>query len=123
MVSRVDLFASIRRDARVEGLSIRELARRHSVHRRTVRAALESAVSPARKTPVRTAGRLEPFKPHIERMLLEDLDAPRKQRHTARRILARLIDEHDTADLSYSTVRDYVRIRRAAVESAAGRRG
>lgn len=122
MVSRVDLFASIRRDARVEGLSVRELARRHSVHRRTVRAALESAVPPPRKMPVRTSGRLEPFKPHIERMLVEDLDAPRKQRHTARRILARLIDEHDAAGLSYSTVRDYVRVRRAAVEIAGGRR-
>lgn len=31
MESRVELFARIRRDARVEGLSIRELARRHGV--------------------------------------------------------------------------------------------
>ena len=30
---RVELFARIRRDARVEGLSIRELARRHGVDR------------------------------------------------------------------------------------------
>ncbi|WP_213817131.1 IS21 family transposase [Glaciihabitans sp. dw_435] len=122
MVSRVDLFASIRRDARVEELSIRELARRYQVHRRTIRAALESAVPPPRKTPVRTAIRLDPFKPVIEGMLLEDLKAPRKQRHTARRILARLADEHGATELSYSTVRDYVRVRRAEVEIAAGRR-
>ena len=32
MGSRVDVFAAIRRDARVEGLSVRELARRHGVH-------------------------------------------------------------------------------------------
>jgi len=39
MGSRVELFAAIRRDARIEELSIRELARRHSVHRRTIRQA------------------------------------------------------------------------------------
>ncbi|MDQ4104388.1 MAG: helix-turn-helix domain-containing protein [Actinomycetota bacterium] len=35
--SRVELFEQIRRDRRIEGLSIRELAERHRVHRRTVR--------------------------------------------------------------------------------------
>ena len=122
MMSKVDLFASIRHDARIEGLSVRELARRYNVHRRTVRAALESAVPPPRKVPVRSAIRLDPFKPYIEEMLREDLEAPRKQRHTARRILARLVDEHAASELSYSTVRDYVRVRRAEVEIAAGRR-
>jgi hypothetical protein len=33
--SRVELFGRIRRDGRVEELSIRELAKRHKVHRRT----------------------------------------------------------------------------------------
>jgi lambda repressor-like predicted transcriptional regulator len=37
---RVAQFAAIRRDARVEGLSIRELATKYRVHRRTVRQAL-----------------------------------------------------------------------------------
>src|SRR6202007_1076756 len=41
-------------------------------------------------------------------MLRSDFDAPKKQRHTARRILARLVDEHGAVDLSYWTVRDYV---------------
>ena len=62
MGSRVELFAVIRRDARVEDLSIRELADRHHVHRRTVRQALASALPPARKTPVRVSRKLEPFK-------------------------------------------------------------
>jgi len=47
--SKVELFAAIRRDARVEGLSVRALAVRYQVHRRTVRQALASAVPPARK--------------------------------------------------------------------------
>ena len=58
MKARVELFARIRRDARVEGLSIRALAKRHGVRRATVRQALSQAEPPPRKTPVRVAPRL-----------------------------------------------------------------
>src|SRR6478672_8787441 len=92
--SRVAQFAAIRRDARCEGLSIRALADRHGVHRRTVRAALESPIPPPRKRPVRIAVKLERFKTVIDDMLITDLTAPRKQRHTTKRIWTRLIDEH-----------------------------
>jgi transposase len=122
MESRVELFAQIRRDARVEGLSVRALAARHGVHRRTVRQALISALPPERKPRQGVSRRLEPFKTAIDAMLLEDTKAPRKQRHTARRILARLIDELGAVELSYSTVRDYVRVRRAQIDMEAGRR-
>jgi lambda repressor-like predicted transcriptional regulator len=115
------LFAAIRHDARVEGLSIRELSDKHRVHRRTVRQALDSAIPPPRQTPVRVAPRLEPFKTAIDDMLREDLVAPRKQRHTARRVLARLVDEDDANGLSYSTVRDYVSRRRPEIWIEAGR--
>lgn len=119
---RVELFAEIRRDARVDGLSIRALAGKYRVSRNTVRQALASAVPPPRKTPVRRSPRLEPFKTVIDAMLLADTTAPRKQRHTARRVLHRLIEEHGATELSYSTVRDYVRIRRAQIDVEAGRR-
>lgn len=122
MGSRVELFAAIRRDARVEELSIRELARRHGVHRRTVRQALAAAEPPARKKATRSSPRLAPFKDAIDAMLRADLTAPRKQRHTATRILARLVDEHDATGLSYSTVRDYVRVRRAQIDLEGGLR-
>src|SRR5262249_45936000 len=64
---------------------------------------------------------LAPFRGVIDEMLRSDLDAPKKQRHTARRILARLVDEHDAGGLSYSTVRDYVRKRRPQILAEAGK--
>lgn len=120
MRSRVEQFAAIRRDHRVEGLSVRALAEKHHVHRRTVRQALESAIPLPRKRPRRVAPRLERFKAAIDDMLRGDLEAPKKQRHTARRILARLIDEHGAGDLSCSTVRDHVRKRRPEILAEAG---
>jgi hypothetical protein len=119
--SRVELLAVIRRDFRADGLSIRALPDKHAVHRRTVRQSLASAVPPPRKTPQRIAPRLEPFKSAIDAMLRSDLDAPKKQRHTARRIHARLIDEHGAVGLSYSTVRDHVRKRRPQILAEAGK--
>lgn len=121
MESRVDLYARIRRDARVGELSIRELSRRHGVARETVRAALLRAEPLPRKVPDRVATRLAPFKAAIDGMLTEDLIAPKKQRHTARRVLARLAEEHGAVELSYSTVRDYVARRRPVIDAEIGR--
>lgn len=118
----MELFAEIRRDARVEGLGVRALARKYQVGRTTVRLALESATPPEKKPRVRTAPRLEGFKAAIDGMLVEDLTAPKKQRHTAKRVFARLIEEHAAAELSYSTVRDYVRVRRVQIEIESGHR-
>ena len=119
--SRVELFEAIRRDDRVEQLSVRALSDKYGVHRRTVRQALANAVPPERKTPVRVAPKLDPAKGLIDAMLTLDLTAPRKQRHTARRILARLVDEHELTDLTYSAVRDYVAKRRPEIWAAAGK--
>lgn len=52
---RPDLFARIRRDARVEGASIHELARRYQVGRDAVRRALARPLAPVPKVPVRSA--------------------------------------------------------------------
>jgi transposase len=107
-VSKVELYERIRRDRRVDpDVSIRELARRYRVHRRDVRAALASPTPPARKTPERVAPALGPYEATIRRWLRADLDAPVKQRHTARRVWQRLIAEYD-ADVGESTVRAFV---------------
>jgi transposase len=107
--SKVELYERIRKvRAREPDVSVRELARRFRVHRRDVRAALISAVPPPRKAgPPRPAPKLDPLKPIIEAWLEADKDAPRKQRHTARRIWERLVDEHG-AEIAEPTVRRYV---------------
>jgi lambda repressor-like predicted transcriptional regulator len=65
----VELFERICRDRQQEGLSIRELSRRHRVHRRTVREALASPIPPPRKTPARTAPALGRYEAIVRRRL------------------------------------------------------
>jgi transposase len=117
---RVELFAAIRFDWQRNQMSIRSLARKYDVHRRTVRQAIASPLPPERKVPVRAAPVREAVVGWIDEMLHEDLAAPRKQRHTARRIFGRLCDEHD-ARVSYSTVAKYVHRRRAEITAALAR--
>ena len=118
---KVELYARIREDHRQLGLGVRALARRHGVHRRMVREALASPVPAPRKTPVRQAPVLDSVAGLIDAMLREDLDAPRKQRHTSRRIWQRLADEHGMP-VSYSYVCQYAGPRRAEIEAGGGRR-
>jgi len=118
----VELYEAIRRDATAARSSRSGRWRSGiGVHRRTVRAALASAVPAPRKVPVRVAPKLEAAKSLIDAMLVEDLTAWRKQQHTARRVLARLVDEYGMAELTYSAVRDYVAKRRPEVQAAAGK--
>jgi transposase len=108
----MEQFEQIRRDRDREGLSIRALVERHGVHRRAVRQALESALPPAKRAPVsRPAPKLGAYRAVIDSWLLADRVAPRKQRHTAKRIHQRLVDEHG-ADVAEVTVRQYVRARK-----------
>ena len=103
----MEQFEGIRRDARDQGMSIRALAKRHGVHRRSVRQALADATPPVRKAPERVAPATGPYVDLVRGWLMEDLSAPRKQRHTARRVWQRLIEEED-ARIGESTVRNLV---------------
>ncbi|MBO8185309.1 IS21 family transposase [Streptomyces spirodelae] len=112
-MSKVELYAAIRRDHR-GGMSMRQLERTHCVTWRTVRKALDAAwPEPRKKLPPRETS-LDPFKPVIDAILRADLDAPRKQRHTVTRIFHRLIEEH-AADVSYGMVRRYVAVRKPQI--------
>jgi transposase len=92
-------------------LSIRALADRHRVHRRTVREALASAVPRPRKSYPRPSPAIGPWMEVIDGWLIADKEVPGKQRHTARRIWQRLGAEHG-AVVSEVTVSRYVRRRR-----------
>ena len=67
--SKVELFEAIRRDNRLEQLSVRALADEDAVQRRTVRQALENAVPPERKVSVRVAPKLDPAEGLFDAML------------------------------------------------------
>ena len=116
------MFEQIRRDRDRDGLSIRALAARYGVHRRAVRQALESSLPPAKRRPEsRPAPKLGAYRELIDEWLVADLTAPRKQRHTAKRIWRRLVDEHGV-DVAETTVRDHVRKRRRELGLTVGDR-
>ena len=96
-------------------MSIREASRVFGLHRDTVRKMLSHPVPPGyrrKRPPYRP--KLEPYTGVIDGILEDDLSAPKKQRHTAKRIFERLRDEHGF-DGGYTIVKDYVRERRRVV--------
>ena len=91
----MDQIEKIRRAYYVDGKSIRRIAREGHHHRRTVRKAPRDA-GPPRYTLKQSRPRpvLGPYVELIDRWLEEDLSRPPKQRHTARRVYCRLVEEH-----------------------------
>ena len=108
------------REMDAAGVSRSEIARRLRLSRNTVaKYADMEDMSPAAPVP---AGRRRPavdaYAREIDSMLEADLGAPRKQRHTAKRVYDRLVEEFGYKG-SYSSVQRYVRAwRRARAASA-----
>ena len=83
---------------------MRELEPKHNVAWRTMRKALDSAWPEPRKPLPPRPPALDPYKAVIDGILRADLGAPRKKRHTVRRIFHRLVEEHG-ASVSYPMVK------------------
>ncbi len=106
----VDDIEGIRRAYYVEHKSIRAIAQEQRHHRRVVREAISGASPPPRRYRQRTPRArplLDPVTPTIDAWLEADREAPRKQRHTAKRVYDRLVDEHGYAGKERA-VRAYV---------------
>ena len=111
-MTKVELFELIRQEHMVHGKSIRHLSKELGIHRRMVRQAVNSAIPPPRKMPVREPTVLTTsLRGIVDSWLFADQEAPRKQRHTARKIFRRLMDEHAYRG-SELTVSRYVRHKR-----------
>jgi len=111
----VELFEQIRRAYEFGLGTIQGVARKFGVHRRLVREAVQSAVPRQKAVPARPRPRLEPVAAFIDGILEADRQAPRKQRHTAHRIYERLRQARPEHPIAESTVRRYVRERKAAL--------
>lgn len=68
---------------------------------------------PEIKDPENICPKLDRFKPLIDEWLISDKKAPRKQRHTAKRVFHRLRKEADAFDCSYRLVAQYVAYRKS----------
>src|SRR5262249_20795883 len=102
-------WAGIRRRVLVDGLSKRAACREYDIHWDTLQKVLDHPEPPGyRRAAPRPRPKLDPFLPVIHRILEGDKKAPRKQRHTARRIFERLRDEHGYTG-GLTVVKDAVR--------------
>lgn len=98
----------IRKKHFVEGWSIRKIAKSLEISRQSVRKALASSEIPHYKlTEPRPCPVMDPFRDIIRSWLEEDKKAPPKQRHTAKRMYDRLVEEYDFTG-GESTVRHFV---------------
>jgi transposase len=88
------------------GMSIRQIASRHRIHRRMVRQALaEPAGPPPRKRGTRPAPAIGPIQDVLDKLADEPL--------TVWEIWTTVTDQRDS-DASYAAIRDYIRSRRLA---------
>ncbi len=105
----VEMYQRVRRAHYVEGMSKRKVADVFGIHRQTVKKMLSFSIPPGyrRSQPIHSP-KLGGFTGIIDAILADDKLRPKKQRHTAKRILQRLRDEHDFTG-GYTIVKDYVR--------------
>ncbi|QNO13394.1 IS21 family transposase [Alkalicella caledoniensis] len=113
----MDRIKYIRREVINKGRSINSVAKEKGHAWETVNKYVECQDFNIKKTKKTRESRLDKFKPTIDKWLEDDLNAPRKQRHTAKRIHERLqkVFKNDY-DMSDRTIRSYVAKRKAELQ-------
>jgi transposase len=105
----VNQYELIRTACRVYGRNISEVARLTGHSRNTIKKAIRGEPWGYKERSHQPFPVLDQYRTIIDSWLESDRDKPKKQRHTARRIYNRLVDEHGYSG-SESTVRRYVRL-------------
>lgn len=119
----MDMIHDIRFRFFVKGENISQISHALKLDWKTVRKYVdmtdfnEPAPKPASRQ--RLCPKLDPYKPKIDTWLMGDKQAPRKQRHTAKRVFNRLKKEVRGFDCSYRTVAAYYAVKHKEVFSGA----
>ena len=104
--AKVELFEKIRREYEEGVGTIQGVAQKLGVHRRMVREAIRNAIPAQRKKIEREPTRLvREVVLFIHSVLEQDLQAPRKQRHTAQRVFERVREQMPQHLVSTRSVR------------------
>lgn len=112
MSTAMDQIHRIRELFYMQGFNISEIAIQLNLDWKTVRKYVDKSdfnlPAPKSADENKFCPKLDPFKHVIDGWLEEDLKAPRKQRHTAKRVFNRLKKETEDFDCSYRLIAEYV---------------
>ncbi len=109
MYTDMEMWTEVRRRVLNKELSKRAACKEYSIHWDTLTKILEHVEPPGyQQVSPRSKPKIGPFLPIIHKILKDDGKAPRKQRHTAKRIFDRLVEDHEF-DGGYTIVKDAVR--------------
>lgn len=109
MYADMEQWTEVRRLVLTGQISKREACRRFGLHWLTLKKMLEHDEPPGyRRSRRAKRPKIDAFVPVIQAILDADESAPKKQRHTAKRIFHRLRDEHSFTG-GYTLVKDVVR--------------
>lgn len=109
MLRDMEIWTEIRRRVLTGEISRRQAVREYGYCYRTITKACEHAEPPGyRREKPRKRPKMESFLPRIAEILEGDKKAPKKQRHTAKRLFDRLREE-EGFDGSYESVKEAVR--------------
>ncbi|EHQ88594.1 transposase [Desulfosporosinus youngiae DSM 17734] len=119
----MDKIHTIRFRFHVKGEKISQIAQDMNLDWKTVRKYVDmtdfNAPAPKPASEKLVCPKLDPYKATINRWLEEDKQAPRKQRHTAKRVFNRLKQEFPDFNCSYRTVAAYYAVKHQGLFSQA----